>query len=127
MSERLDFYKCDLCGTIIQVFHRGDGELVCCGKPMKLLQAKTIEDETGLQEKHVPIFSENKILVGSTPHPMLPEHHIEFIEAISEDKKQLNITFLDNNEKAETELCTSSKANYAIEYCNLHGLWKGTR
>lgn len=127
MSERLDFYKCDLCGTIVQVFHRGDGELVCCGKPMKLLQAKTSEDETGLQEKHVPVFSGEKIIVGSIPHPMTTEHHIEFIEALSEDKKHLNVTFLDDKETAEAELITNSRIACAIEYCNLHGLWKGEK
>ena len=127
MSEKLDFYKCEICGTIIQVFHRGDGELVCCGHPMKLLQAKTSEDETGLQEKHVPMFRENKIIVGSVPHPMTPEHHIEFIEGISDDKKHLSITFLDNTEPAEAQLCPENDASCAIEYCNLHGLWKGAK
>ena len=28
-------YKCDLCGNVVQVKEAGDGELVCCGEPMK--------------------------------------------------------------------------------------------
>ena len=71
MVERLDFYKCEVCGTIVQVFHRGDGELVCCGHPMKYIQYYKTQDE--LKEKHVPVFvDENKIQVGSMPHPMVP-------------------------------------------------------
>lgn len=122
MSEHLDLYKCSICGTIVQVFHRGDGELICCGKPMTYLQAQ--EQEEGLQEKHVPVKIANKIQVGSTLHPMLPEHHIEFIESISEDKKELYVKFLEISENPEMELDNGNEAKYAIEYCNLHGLWK---
>lgn len=121
MSERLDFYKCEMCGTIIQVFHRGDGELVCCGKPMKYLQRYTKENE--LEEKHVPVFMDNKIQVGSVPHPMTPEHHIKFIETISKDKKRLEVTFLDVTDNPETQRVNQNEDITALEYCNLHGLW----
>ena len=121
MSERFDFYKCSLCGTIIQVFHRGDGELVCCGKPMEYLQPHKQEEEK--KEKHVPVKINNKIQVGSELHPMTEEHHIEFIEIISEDKKELSVKFLDNNDIPQMNL-NSFEPKHAIEYCNLHGLWE---
>lgn len=38
MSERFAFYRCETCGNLVQVFISGEGELVCCGKPMTLLQ-----------------------------------------------------------------------------------------
>jgi len=30
-------FKCDICGNIVKVEKAGGGELVCCGKPMKLI------------------------------------------------------------------------------------------
>jgi len=124
MVERLDLYKCEICGTIVQVFNRGDGELVCCGHPMKYLQKYTNDDEN--QEKHVPVFDGNMIHVGSMPHPMVPEHHIKFIETISDDKKRLEVEFLDVTDNPEMIAC-NPKHNIALEYCNIHGLWKGIR
>ena len=121
MSERLEFYKCETCGTIVQVFHRGDGQLVCCGHPMKYLQKYTVSDE--LEEKHVPIFEDDKIHVGSMPHPMVPEHHIEFIETVSKDKKRLEVTFLDVTDNPEAVKFNKEAEVKALEYCNIHGLW----
>ncbi|MBQ8460052.1 desulfoferrodoxin FeS4 iron-binding domain-containing protein [bacterium] len=126
MSERLDLYRCEICGTIIQVLNRGDGELVCCGHPMKYLQAHLSDEEK--QEKHVPVFTEdNKIQIGSELHPMTEEHYIQFIEAISEDKKHVEIKFLAPTEQPIMELCSHETHTIAKEYCNIHGLWEATK
>ena len=37
MAENLEIYKCEACGNIVEVIHGGEGELVCCGEPMKKL------------------------------------------------------------------------------------------
>lgn len=29
-----DMYLCEACGNKVKVLEAGDGELVCCGKPM---------------------------------------------------------------------------------------------
>ena len=31
MTNKLEIYKCEICGNIVQVFEEGAGELVCCG------------------------------------------------------------------------------------------------
>ena len=71
MTERLQVYKCEVCGNIVEVLHTGVGELVCCNQPMKLMEAKT-EDQG--KEKHVPVIEKTekgfKVKVGSVPHPM---------------------------------------------------------
>ena len=124
MAEHLDFYKCEICGTIIQVFNRGDGELVCCGKPMTYIQPHTIENE--MKEKHIPVFvSENKIQVGSVLHPMTEEHHIKFIETVSKDNKRIEVQFLSHNELPEMQITKNPNEITPFEYCNIHGLWKG--
>ena len=36
MTKRLQIYKCEVCGNIVEIIHEGDGELVCCDQPMNL-------------------------------------------------------------------------------------------
>ena len=53
-KEKLEIYKCEVCGNLVQVLLAGGGELVCCGQPMKL---QTIQhDKTELGEKHAPVI-----------------------------------------------------------------------
>ncbi len=122
MTERLQVYKCEVCGNIVMVMHAGPGQLVCCGKPMKLQTEKTADMG---KEKHVPVVERTgkgyRIKVGSTPHPMIPEHYIEWIEASAEDT--VMIRFLTPKDNPEAEFETTVEVNKAREYCNIHGLW----
>ncbi len=126
MTEKLQIYKCNVCGNIVEVINSGVGELLCCSVPMEQLNEQT--EDKSLQEKHVPIVkfeSENKtIRVGSIPHPMEKEHYIVFIEAISPDKKYLKRKYLTPGDEPKLELkhCTCSEFK-ARELCNIHGLW----
>ena len=124
MTNHLELYRCEICGNIVQVMHASNGELVCCGKPMTLLIAHPKEDEK--QEKHVPVFINNNVIqVGSIPHPMLEEHHIEFIETMTDDKKHVQIKFLNINDDPQMNINENNHYNMAIEYCNIHGIWQG--
>ena len=53
MTEKLEFYKCNICGNFIEVVLAGEGELVCCKEPMEKVSPKT-QDEEMRGEKHVP-------------------------------------------------------------------------
>ena len=81
MAEQLQVYKCEVCGNIIEVLHGGDGELVCCGQPMKLIKENTVD---AAKEKHVPVVEKTadgfKVKVGSVAHPMEEKHYIEWVE-----------------------------------------------
>lgn len=126
MTQRLDLYRCSICGNIIQIMHEGVGELVCCNQPMEKLVPHQIDEEK--KEKHVPVFlNEYEIQVGSEQHPMVEEHYIDFIQSFSHDKKHVETKFLDPNEEPKMKLCSNSEHNCAIEYCNIHGLWKGEK
>jgi len=124
MTENLQLYRCEICGNLVEVVLSGKGELVCCGQPMKLLEAGVVD---AAAEKHVPVIEadgENKtVRVGSVPHPMINEHYIMFIEAISNDNKYLKRKYLSANEDPIMTFKTQNDALYAREYCNLHGLW----
>jgi len=125
--EKLDLYRCEVCGNIIQVIMSGDGELVCCGQPMKKLEGKKQED--AMMEKHVPVFvkldnGSEEVRVGEVLHPMIPEHYIVFIEAISEDRNRAQIQFLHPGEEPKMILKENFGDAMAREYCNIHGLWQ---
>lgn len=123
MAERLEVYKCDACGNIIEVLHGGAGELVCCGKPMNLLTENTVD---AAKEKHVPVVEKTpdgvKIKVGSVAHPMETEHYIEWIEIIANGKSYRQ--FLNPGEAPEATFKVDAENVTAREYCNLHGHWK---
>ena len=128
MTKKLEIYQCPNCGNTIEVVLEGIGELVCCGQKMNLLTPKTIEDKEN-QEKHLPYFekTENEFLIkiGETEHTMEEEHYIQFIEAISKDKKYIKRKYLNPKEEPVLKLKCLDKGDLsAIEYCNVHGLWE---
>ena len=124
MAEKLQIYKCNKCGNIVEVLHGGVGELVCCGEPMELLDEKTADATT---EKHVPVIEKidggYKVKVGSVPHPMTEEHLIEWIELLADGKAYRQ--FLQAGAAPEAIFLIEGNSVSAREHCNVHGLWKG--
>jgi superoxide reductase len=124
MATKLEVYKCTLCGNIVMVMHGGDGELVCCGQPMKKLVENTTD---AAKEKHVPVIEKiqggYKVKVGSVTHPMEEKHYIEWIELQADGKSY--VQFLAPGKAPEAVFMVTANAVTAREYCNLHGLWKG--
>lgn len=123
MTAKLSVYRCTICGIMTEVLHAGDGELVCCGQPMKRLVENTTD---GAKEKHVPVIEKiqggYRVKVGSIAHPMEEKHYIEWIELQTEDKVYRQ--FLRPGQAAEAVFMTDAADVSAREYCNLHGLWK---
>lgn len=123
MAERLQIYKCNVCGNMVEVLHGGKGELVCCGKPMTLLVENTVD---AAKEKHVPVMEKVsggiKVKVGSVAHPMEEKHYIEWIELIADGKAY--IQFLKPGEAPEAKFNVEASQITVREYCNIHGIWK---
>ncbi len=123
MAEKLEVYKCELCGNIVEVLHGGGGELVCCGEPMVLLTENSVD---AAKEKHVPVVEQSagstKVSVGSVPHPMEEKHYIEWIEVIVDGKAYRQ--FLNPGDAPQAVFNVEGEV-VAREYCNLHGHWKG--
>ena len=118
------FYKCPMCGNIIEKIHDSGVPVVCCGKPMENLEANTVEASF---EKHIPDVKLEegavKVQVGSVEHPMIEEHYIEWIyleTAQGGFRKDLK-----PGEAPQVcfALC-EDKPVAVYAYCNLHGLWK---
>jgi superoxide reductase len=123
MAEKLQVYKCEVCENIVELLHGGKGNLVCCGKPMKLFTENTTD---AAREKHVPVIEKLngalKVKVGSVAHPMEEKHYIEWIEVIADGKDYRE--FLKPGEAPEATFNIDVDQVTAREYCNLHGLWK---
>jgi superoxide reductase len=124
MTEKLQIYKCEVCGNIVEMVHEGVGELVCCDQPMKLYVENTVD---AAKEKHVPVIEKVehgvKVKVGSVAHPMEEKHYIEWIELIADGKAYRQ--FLKPGDVPEAVFCIDAKRITPREYCNIHGLWKG--
>lgn len=117
-----NFYRCEKCGNIVALIEAGGGTLTCCGQAMTKLNANSTD---AAQEKHVPVVTREdgkiKVAVGSTLHPMLPEHRIEWIALVAEDKVEFK--FLKPGEEPKAEFA-QAESGTVYAYCNLHGLWK---
>lgn len=123
MAKRMDVFKCEVCGNIVEMLHVGDGALVCCEKEMILLVEKTADKAT---EKHVPVIEKveggYQVTVGTTLHPMTEEHYIEWIELIAGDK--IYREYLKPGMAPTAFFAIDAESVTAREYCNLHGNWQ---
>ena len=122
LTGRSEVYRCLVCGNIVEVLHAGPGELVCCGQPMKLQVANTVDAS---YEKHVPVVETVpggfRVKVGSAAHPMIPEHYIEWLDLVTVEGNCRR--FLNPGEIPEVEFKSKAETASARAYCNLHGFW----
>ena len=56
------FFLCAHCGNLVGMIHSTGVPIICCGEPMKQLEANTSE---GAGEKHLPVIKVdgNKVTV----------------------------------------------------------------
>ena len=128
MNEKMKFYRCSICGNILGQIKNGGGNLVCCGKPMDVMVANSVDASL---EKHVPyaerVDGQLKISIGTAPHPMAEEHFIEWV-AVCTDKGTQRIALVPGQEPV-VYVCDADpeeRKTTIYAYCNLHGLWKTT-
>ena len=122
MKEKVNYYKCPICGNIIEVVNGDINRVKCCNKELDLLVANTSD---GSLEKHVPVYeidnNELIIKVGEVIHPMEEKHYIMWISLVTDDK----VIRVDLKPGDEPVIRLPYIKNAIIyEYCNLHGLWK---
>lgn len=123
MAKKLEVYKCNVCGNIVELLHGGPGALVCCDQPMVLMEENTVDAAV---EKHVPVIEIGAdsitVKIGSVAHPMTDEHYIEWIELLADGKSYTQ--FLEPGQAPEATFPVIAKKVTAREFCNLHGHWK---
>jgi superoxide reductase len=121
-AEKLQIYKCDVCGIVAEVLEDGAGELVCCGRPMRRLA----EDASGAaRELHVPVATKVegglRVCLGDVPHPMDAKHFILWIELLKEGRSQRQ--FLRPGQKPEAFFALDAPEATVRALCSQHGLW----
>ena len=122
---RMKFYFCETCNRIFNFIKAPNQELECCGKPLKELVPNSTNASL---EKHVPIIermdSHVEIKVGAEPHPMLPEHYIEWVVLETNYGYQLKNLHPGDAPTASFALSKGEEVLCAYAYCNIHKLWK---
>ena len=125
MNNTKKFFKCSVCGKIIEMIDYKGPKVVCCGKEMDELVANTTEAAV---EKHIPVVNIDgnkvKVQVGSVLHPMIQEHHIQWIYIVTTQGIQRKSLKVNDEPIMEFALTEGDKVLEVYEYCNLHGLWK---
>jgi len=129
MSKRLQVFKCDSCGSVIEVLRESDCDPSCCGDAMKALAENSTDAS---KEKHVPVIDIRGdgvlVRVGSVAHPMESDHYIEWIELLVPDGSGAAVSsyraFLKPGDKSEAFFPVVAAKAWAREHCNKHGLWK---
>ena len=118
------FYRCPICGNIFGVIENSQVVPVCCGQPMHCM---TPGETDGAHEKHLPTVETdgNKLTVhvGSVPHPMSPEHWIQWIYLHTNQGGYRAILKPDDPPQTVFTLRENEIPLAVYCYCNIHGLW----
>ncbi len=129
MAKKTQVFKCDSCGSVVEVLRGSDCDPSCCGKTMAALAENSTD---AAKEKHVPVIEAKGdgllVHVGSVAHPMEADHFIEWIELLvpgaDGEVAASYRTFLKPGDKPEAFFPVKAAKAWAREHCNKHGLWK---
>lgn len=125
------FYHCPICGNLMLVLADSGLPPICCGQEMNVVVPNSTD---GKVEAHVPKVTCQKVgcgdqkfcvdvKVGSMPHPMTPDHHINFVLMATDHSVQLKYLDLAKS-SPEAHFVSCAVPREVISYCNLHGAWR---
>ena len=116
------FLVCEHCGNFVGVIKDSGVPMICCGQPMTVLNANTVDASV---EKHTPVVSVdgNKVIatVGSVEHPMVDVHYIEWIYVETNKGGQRKALNPGEAPKAEFVMAVGEVAKAVYAYCA--GCW----
>ena len=119
------FLICEHCGNMIAMVKDTGVPVMCCGQKMTEIIPGTTDAAV---EKHVPVYTVDgttvTVSVGSTAHPMLPEHYIEWVSLQTKQGNQRKLLKPGDEPKVCFAMCEGDEVEAVYVYCNLHGLWK---
>ena len=118
----INYYRCPVCGNVIEVVNGDVSRVRCCGRELELLNSNVVDASL---EKHVRVYeidgNEIVVKVGDIIHPMEEKHYITFISLVTNDRV-IHVELKPGNEPIVR--FPYVKGSIIYEYCNLHGLWK---
>lgn len=117
----MKFYRNKESGEIIAVQETDSVDLT----GMEEIIPNTVD---AAKEKHVPVISREgqavTVTVGSTVHPMLENHFIQWILLETENGVERKDLQPGEEPVALFYADEDDKVIAAYEFCNLHGIWK---
>lgn len=113
---RSSFYVCPVCGNVIRT--AGEAIISCCGITLPPLEAEAPDSDHPIRLEIV----EDEYYV-SVDHPMIREHSISFLAAVSDRAVQFVKLYPEENAEARFRIDGVTKI-YAC--CNRHGLFSVT-
>ena len=119
------FFICKKCGNLVGMLVDSKMPLSCCGEAMQELVPNTVD---AAKEKHVPEVCIDghmvHVHIGSTAHPMMPEHYIEWV--CLETEHVIQYAHLDPGDypMAKFSICDGDEVRAVYAFCNQHDLWR---
>lgn len=121
----MKFYKCEVCGNILEMIVDSSRIPNCCNKTLVELVPNTIDAS---KEKHVPMYwirnNTLTVQIGENLHPSEVGHYIQFIEVKTNKKIMRKMLYFSDVPKTDFELSQGEEVEEIYAYCNLHGLWR---
>lgn len=118
----ISFFRCNTCGNVMALLKKSDELRTCCEHSMTKLEPNSTD---GAKEKHIPVVIKKDgnlhVAVGSTLHPMLPEHYIEWIAL--DTSMKTDFVYLEPSFEPKAHF-GGVDSGTVYSYCNVHGLWK---
>ncbi|XCP83995.1 desulfoferrodoxin family protein [Roseburia hominis] len=125
MEQGTKFYKCEECGSVVELLEGESAPLESCGGKLKEMKANTSE---GAGEKHIPEVEVKGnmaiVKVGSVLHPMTEEHNIGWVALYTNEGVYRKKLEPGKDPVVKFLLSEGEKVSAVYAYCNQHGLWK---
>ena len=112
--KRTKFYVCPHCGGIMQGV--GKGDIICCGKTLEPLQAKTPDATHSITVSEI----EDDFYIEFN-HEMTKEHYISFVSYVRFDR--VLTVALDPEQECAVRI-PKTYGGKIIYYCSEHGLFE---
>lgn len=111
---RSQFYVCPVCGNVIRTI--GQAVVSCCGITLPQLEAEAPDADHAVKVDLV----EDEYFV-EVDHPMVKDHYISFVAAVSDDGVQFTKLYPEGNPWARFK---ASRVRWICYYCNRHGFYR---
>lgn len=112
--KRTKFYVCEQCGNMLTSL--GNPEVICCGRNVMPLQAKTNDEAHELSVEK----NEDEYYV-TFKHPMEKTHYISFVAYVRFDRVLTVKLYPEQGGEVRIPQMRGGKLYY---YCNVHGLFE---
>ncbi len=112
--KKTKFYVCPCCGGFVQ--GTGAYQVVCCGKPIKPLSAKTVDEEHLVNISDI----EDDFYI-EFDHEMTKEHFLSFVAYVGIDRVLTARLYPEQEATVRFPRMFGGKLYF---YCNRHGLYE---